>query len=68
MVRVKVRQIRSRGLLIMLNNTDEMLGFFKQTKEFIAAAQYTAAKFEFLDVLVEKDFLCSLVLDIYIII
>lgn len=46
----------------MLENIDEMLDFFNKTKEFIAAAQYTAAKFEFLDVLVEKDFLCSLVL------
>ncbi len=62
MAPVKVKQIRSGELLIMLNNTDEMLDFFKQTQEFIAAAQYTAARFEFLDVLVEKDFLCSLVL------
>jgi len=39
-----------------------MLDFFNHTKEFIAGVQYTAARFEFLDVLVEKDFLCSLVL------
>lgn len=62
MARVKVKQIRNGELLIMLDDIDEMLDFFKKTKEFIAAIQYTAAKFEFLDVLVEKDFLCSLVL------
>jgi hypothetical protein len=46
----------------MLNDIDEMLYFFNQTKEFVTAVQYTAAKFEFLNVLVEKDFLCSIVL------
>ncbi len=46
----------------MLDDIDELLGFFKQTQEFLAAVQYTAARFQFLDILVEKDFLCSLVL------
>jgi predicted nucleotidyltransferase component of viral defense system len=46
----------------MLNDIDEMLYFFNQTKEFVTAVQYTASKFEFLNVLVEKDFLCSIVL------
>ena len=46
----------------MLNDIDEILGFFKQTHEFLAAVQYTAARFTFSDILVEKDFLCSLVL------
>lgn len=46
----------------MLKDLDEILDFFKQTKEFLAAVQYTAARFKFLDLLVEKDFLCSLVL------
>lgn len=39
-----------------------MLDFFQESKVFVTAVQYTAARFEFLDVLVEKDFLCSLIL------
>jgi len=39
-----------------------MLNFFQENNAFITAVQYTAARFKFLDVLVEKDFLCSLIL------
>jgi predicted nucleotidyltransferase component of viral defense system len=62
MALAKGKQIRNGGLLTMLNNVDDMLDFFQENKAFITAVQYTAARFEFLDVLVEKDFLCSLIL------
>lgn len=46
----------------MLDNIIDMTNFFQEEKEFVATVQYTAARFEFSDALVEKDFLCSLIL------
>lgn len=46
----------------MLKNVNDMLSFFRQTESFVATVQYTAARFKFMDRLVEKDYLCSLVL------
>lgn len=39
-----------------------MVNFFNDEKEFVTAVNYTAARFEFSDALIEKDFLCSMIL------
>ncbi len=40
----------------------ELLQFYQRQEEFNAAVQYTAGRFEFTATLIEKDYLCSLVL------
>jgi len=46
----------------MRKNYNQLLEFYDKTDEFIAAVEYTSGKFGFRDILVEKDFLCSMVL------
>jgi predicted nucleotidyltransferase component of viral defense system len=46
----------------MLKIYEELIDFYKNTDEFIAAIEYTAGRFGFRDSLIEKDFLCSIVL------
>ncbi len=46
----------------MLKNHEQLINFYKNTDEFTAAIEYTAGRFGFRDTLVEKDFLCSMVL------
>jgi len=46
----------------MLNSVDDLLSFFQKSDEFIAAVQYTAGRFNFTSALIEKDYLCSLIL------
>lgn len=41
---------------------NELLQFFQKQNEFNAAVQYTAGRFEFTAALIEKDYLCSLML------
>jgi len=46
----------------MLKSYEELIDFYKKTDEFIATIEYTAGRFGFRDSLIEKDFLCSMVL------
>lgn len=46
----------------MLDSINELLHFFQKQEEFNAAVQYTAGRFEFTAALIEKDYLCSLLL------
>ena len=46
----------------MLNNINDMLSFFAQQDDFNAAIKYTAGRFNFSARLIEKDYLCSLML------
>lgn len=46
----------------MLKNHEQLIEFYEKTDEFIAAIEYTASRFGFRDALIEKDFLCSMVL------
>src|SRR5579863_2727653 len=46
----------------MLNHYKQLINFYENTNEFISAIEYTAGRFGFRDALVEKDFLCSMVL------
>ncbi len=46
----------------MQKNRDEMLELYLDENAFIAAVNYTAGRFNFSTRLIEKDFLCSLVL------
>ncbi len=46
----------------MLNNAQELLHFFNNKGEFTAAVEYTAGQHAFSTNLIEKDYLCSLVL------
>ena len=46
----------------MSTNYELLLDFYSNTDEFIAAVEYTSGRFGFRDNLVEKDFLCSMVL------
>lgn len=46
----------------MLGCYEQLVEFYENTDEFIAAIEYTAGRFGFRDVLIEKDFLCSMVL------
>ena len=46
----------------MLKNHEQLINFYKNTGEFTAAIEYTTGRFGFRDTLIEKDFLCSMVL------
>lgn len=46
----------------MLKNYKQLLEYYENTDEFTAAIEYTSGRFNFRDNLVEKDFLCSMVL------
>lgn len=46
----------------MRTSLNNILAFYSNHDEFVAAVQYTAGRFQFSPELVEKDFLCSLVL------
>lgn len=46
----------------MLKSYKQLIDFYENTNEFMAAIEYTAGRFGFRDILVEKDFLCSMVL------
>lgn len=46
----------------MLKNYEQLIDFYEKTDEFIAAIEYTTSRFGFRDILIEKDFLCSIVL------
>ena len=46
----------------MLNNLNEMIEFFQDSKEFNAAVDYTAGYYGFSAILIEKDYLATLVL------
>lgn len=46
----------------MLKNYKQLVDFYENTDEFMAAIEYTAGRFGFRDTLIEKDFLCSMVL------
>lgn len=46
----------------MLNKTSDVLQFYNNNNEFITAVEFTAGKFGFSNKLIEKDYLCSLIL------
>jgi len=48
--------------LIMLNNLSEMLQFLSEKDAFLASVEYTSGRYSFSTELIEKDYLCSLIL------
>jgi predicted nucleotidyltransferase component of viral defense system len=59
---VKEKQINHGELSIMLQTYQDLIDFYKNTDAFITAIEYTAGRSGFKDTLIEKDYLCSMVL------